>query len=81
VRTRRALSPVPSSGATECVDATALSELGVAVASVATAAVEAAAGVFGVSSSSSTGFFLSSSVTMRSGSSVSVGVAFGSEVS
>jgi hypothetical protein len=51
-----------------------------AVASAATDAFDGAVCTAGVSGASSSGFFVSLSATTRSGSSVSVGIAFGRSV-
>ena len=68
-RARRALSPVPITGATERCPSGMASELGVAVASAATDSVEAEVCTAAIFGSSSFGFFDSFSVTTRSASS------------
>jgi len=74
------LSPVPKTGATERGASCAVCGLGIAVASAAIDGFDGAVCTAGTSGSSSLGFFASSGATTRSGSSVSVGVAFGSSV-
>ena len=79
-RSRTALSPVPCDGATERGDSGALLTVGMAVASVATDASEGSACDRRHFRVSLLGFFASVGETTRSGSSVSVGTAFGSSV-
>ena len=81
---RRARAPrsrrFPATGATERGASGALSTVGVAVASAATDWSEGSAWIVAIFGSSSFGFFVSAGETTRSGSSVSVGTAFGKSV-
>src|ERR1700728_461786 len=79
-RSRRALSAVPSAGATERGASSALSRVRLAVSSVSTDSIEASACTAVIFGWSSSGFFVSLGATTRSGSSVSVGTALGRSV-